>query len=97
MPGSKQNKSQVDKLDNQLKRATISKERQLIIVEKEKIKQEDQRLLTIKLEILRCLLLGEIIDEERTIPGCESTMKNLFEEGEIYTLKGKILELVKQL
>jgi hypothetical protein len=83
--------------EDSLKLAQTAKERATIRIEKRKQVNEDDKVVIAKLEVLRCLLLGEIIDEEKTIPGIDRAYKNLFEEGEIYSLKGKIMELIKKL
>lgn len=84
-------------IDELLKIAQTKKEEQLIKVEQKKSLNEDDRVLIAKLEVLRCLLLGEIIDESKSIPGCDPIMLNLFNEGELYTVKGKVMELIKKL
>ena len=48
-----------------------------------------------KVKLLQNLIEGCSIDEDKQVIGCEIVLKNTFDEGEIYTLKNKIFEIIK--
>ncbi len=83
-------------IDDKLKEAQIKKENQNVLTEKRRILNEDDKVIIAKVEVLRCLMLGEIIDESKSIIGGSPVMLNLFNEGEFYVLKGKVMELIKK-
>lgn len=83
--------------DDLLKTAQAKKEKVMIFVEKERIKSEKEKDNIAKIEVLRCLLLGEIIDEEKASIGSERVYKNLFTEEEMYLIKGKLKQLIEKL
>lgn len=45
-------------------------------------------------ETLNNLMISQVIDEERSCVGSEPVYKNLFEEAEMYRLKGKLFVLL---
>jgi hypothetical protein len=50
-----------------------------------------------KINALRWLITSEIVDAEKNLPGCEPQYIPAFNEGEQYTIKQKIFEIIKTL
>ncbi len=75
------------------------KERSFQISEgmQQKIKDDKDRIVIEKLQVLHYLISASMIDESKSILGSENVEKPVFIEEEMWILKGKILELVKQL
>jgi hypothetical protein len=64
---------------------------------KQKIKDEQDRIIIEKLQILQYLITASMIDESKSILGSENVYKPVFIEEEIWIFKGKIIDLVRKL
>ncbi len=75
------------------------KERNYLLGEglEKKCKDEQDRIIIEKLQVLQFLIGCSMIDESKTVFGSEGVHKPVFLEEEMWILKGKIIELVKKL
>ena len=81
--------------DISYREAEIKEKLKNITLEGKKHRNEEVKTAIDKVKTLQNLIEGYILDEERQIPGCEIALKNTFTEGEIYTLKKKIFDIIK--
>lgn len=88
--------SKKEQVDILYREAEIKEKLKNITLEAKKHKNEEAKVAIDKVKALQELMESYSIDESRQIPGCEIALKNTFTEGEIYTLKNKIFEIIKK-
>jgi hypothetical protein len=89
---------QEKQLQLKLKKLEVRERRfQLGEGQKQKIKDEQDRIIIEKLQVLQYLIGASMIDEKKSIIGSEGVHKPVFIEEEMWILKSKILELVRKL
>lgn len=87
-----------NELQLELKKLEVKEKRyQLREGLKQKQKEEESKILVEKLQVLQFLITSSMIDEGKSMIGSDNVYKPVFVEEEIWTLKGKILELVQKL
>jgi hypothetical protein len=81
--------------DISYREAEIKEKLRTITLENKKHRNEEVKTSIEKVKLLQNLIEGCSIDEDKQVIGCEIVLKNTFNEGEIYTLKNKIFEIIK--
>ncbi|MFN8776312.1 MAG: hypothetical protein ACK5XV_06040 [Flavobacteriales bacterium] len=62
-----------------------------------KAREERERLTLDKIKCLESLMTAYVVDENKSIIGSDTIYKSAFTEEETWVIRGKILELVRQL
>lgn len=81
--------------DISYREAEIKEKLKNITLENKKHQNEEVKTSIEKVKLLQGLIEGYSIDPDRQIVGCDIVFKNTFDEGEIYTLKQKLFEIIK--